>query len=183
MRAELIERARAGDADAFGQLATGEVQRLVVVARLIVRDRDLADDVVQEALVRCWRYLPSLRDAERFDAWLNRILMRAVADQAKRHRRPLEFSMQTMLVEPAVMEAVGAVDDRDQLDRGFDQLSIDHRAIVVLHQYVGLSMTEVGAVLGIPEGTAKSRYHYAMCALRAALDADARLPLREEVLA
>ena len=183
MRAELVERARDGDREAFGQLAAGEVQRLVVVARLIVRDRDLADDVVQEALVRCWRYLPGLRDVERFEGWLNRILLRAVADQAKRHRRPSEVSMHTMLVEPAVLDDVHAVHDRDQLDRGFQQLSIDHRAIVVLHQYQGLSMTEVGDLLGIPEGTAKSRYHYAMSALRAALEADDRVPVRGEVLA
>lgn len=183
MRADLIERARAGDPDAFGQLAAAEVKRLVVVARLIVRDRDLADDVVQETLVRCWRYLPSLRDIERFESWLNRIFMRAVADQAKRQRRPAEVSMDAMLVEPAVMDEVGAVNDRDQLDRGFRDLSIDHRAVVVLHQYLGMSMVEIGDLLGVPEGTAKSRYHYAMAALRAALDADSRAPVRGEVLA
>lgn len=183
MRAELVQRARDGDSEAFGRLAAGEVQRLLAVARLIVRDRDLADDVVQETLVRCWRYLPTLRDTDRFDGWLNRILMRAVADQAKRHRRSAEVSMQAMLIEPAVMDEVSAVNDREQLDRAFRHLSIDHRSVVVLHQYLGLSMIEVGAVLGIPEGTAKSRYHYAMSALRARLEADGRLRLRGEVLA
>jgi RNA polymerase sigma-70 factor, ECF subfamily len=183
MRAELVERARGGDPEAFGQLAAGEVQRLLIVARLIVRDRDLADDVVQETLVRCWRYLPTLRDIGRFEAWLDRILMRAVADQAKRYRRPSEMSMDAMVVEPAVADEVGAVDDREQLERGFRQLSIDHRSIVVLHRYLGLSMIEVADQLGIPEGTAKSRYHYAMSALRAALEADGRLPVPAEVLA
>jgi len=182
MRAELVERARDGDANAFGELAAGEVQRLLVVARLIVGDRDLADDVVQETLVRCWRYLPTLRDIDRFEGWLSRILMRAVADQSKRQRRPAEVSMEAMLIEPATMDEVSAVDDREQLDRGFRQLSIDHRSIVVLHQYLGLSMVEVGDLLGIPEGTAKSRYHYAMSALRAALEADGRVPIRGEVL-
>jgi RNA polymerase sigma-70 factor (ECF subfamily) len=183
MRAELVERARDGDADSFGQLAAGEIKRLLVLARLIVGDRDLADDVVQETLVRCWRYLPTLRDTERFEGWLNRILMRAIADQAKRHRRPSEVSMETMVVQPAIMDGVSAVDDREQLDRGFLRLSIEHRSVVVLHQFAGLSMAEVSMLLGIPEGTAKSRYHYAMSALRAALEADARLPIRGKVLA
>src|SRR4026208_2222502 len=103
MRAELVERARGGGGTAFGERAAGEVQRLLVVARLIVGDRDLADDVVQETLVRCWRYLPTRRDLERCGGGLSRILMRAGADEAKRQRRPAEVSMEAMLIEPATM--------------------------------------------------------------------------------
>ena len=182
MRLDLVEQARTGDPDAFGRLAAVEVERLLIVARLILGDRDLADDAVQETLVRCWRYLPTLRDADRFEGWLTRILMRAIADETKRRRR-LEISIETISVEPSAADALTAIADREQLDRGFAHLSIDHRAVVVLHHYVGLSIPEVAEVAGIPEGTAKSRYHYAMSALRAALDAEARLPLRGEVLA
>jgi RNA polymerase sigma-70 factor (ECF subfamily) len=182
MRSDLVEQARNGDPDAFGRLAAAEVERLLIVARLILRDRDLADDAVQEALVRCWRYLPTLRDLDRFEGWLNRILMRAITDETRRHRRP-EVSMEGIQVEPSIADAMKAVGDREQLDRGFSRLSVDHRSVLVLHHYLGLSMTEVAAFVGIPEGTAKSRYHYAMSAMRAALDAEERLPLGGEVLA
>lgn len=181
MRANLVELARTGDTDAFGRLAAGHVDRLLSVARLILRDRDLADDAVQEALVRCWRYLPTLRDLDRFEAWLNRILMRAITDETKRRRRS-ELSIDT-IEEPWTGDGLATIADRELLDRGFQALSVDHRAVVVLHHFVGLTLAEAATALGIPEGTAKSRYHYAMSALRAAIDADGRLPLRGEVLA
>jgi RNA polymerase sigma-70 factor (ECF subfamily) len=182
MRRDLVERARHGDRDAFGQLAAGEIGRLLVIARLVLRDPDLAEDAVQEALVRCWRQLPKLRDVDRFDGWLYRILMRAAADEFGRRRR-FEASVQNVVTEPRVADAAAHIADRDQLEQGFRRLSLDHRAIVVLHHYVGLALPEAAAALGIPPGTAKSRYHYAMSALRASLDADGRLAGREEVLA
>jgi RNA polymerase sigma-70 factor (ECF subfamily) len=182
MRVDLVERARTGDPEAFGLLASGEVERLLMVARLVLRDRDLADDAVQETLVRCWRYLPTLRDVDRFEGWLNRILMRAITDETKRRKR-IEVSIELVDVQPSVGDGLTTIADREQLDRGFQSLSVDHRAVVVLHHYLGLSMVELANVLTIPEGTAKSRYHYAMSALRAALEADARVPQRGEVLA
>ena len=182
MRQELIERARRGDREAFGQLAAGEVDRLHAIARLVLRDPDLADDAVQEALVRCWRQLPKLRDIERFDGWLYRILMRAAADEHGRRRRH-DGSVRTIRMEPAVGDGAGDRADRDELEGGFQHLSIDHRAVVVLHHYVGLPLPEVASALGIPPGTAKSRYHYAMKALRAALEADARVGDHGEALA
>jgi RNA polymerase sigma factor (sigma-70 family) len=179
MRQDLVERARRWDGDAFGQLAAGEVDRLHAIARLILRDPDLAEDAVQEALVRCWRQLPKLRDVERFDAWLYRILMRATADEFGRRRRH-EGMVQTIRMEPVVADSAGDLADRDELEAGFRHLSLDHRAVVVLHHYAGLPLPEVATALGIPIGTAKSRYHYAMSALRAALEADARVASREE---
>jgi RNA polymerase sigma factor (sigma-70 family) len=178
MRQDLVERARRGDREAFGQLAAGEVDRLHAIARLVLRDPDLAEDAVQEALVRCWRQLPKLRDVERFDGWLYRILMRATADEFGRRRH--EGAVQTIRMEPAVADSAGDLADRDELEGGFRHLSIDHRAVVVLHHYVGLPLPEVAAALGVPPGTAKSRYHYAMLALRAALEANARVGGRKE---
>jgi RNA polymerase sigma-70 factor (ECF subfamily) len=172
MRQELIERARLGDREAFGQLAAGEVDRLHAIARLVLRDSDLAEDAVEEALVRCWRPLPKLRDVERFDGWLYRILMRAAADEFGRRRRH-EGAVQEIRVEPAIPDSAGDLADRDELEGAFRHLSIEHRSVLVLHHYIGLPLPEVAA-LGIPPGTAKSRYHYAMSALRAALEADAR---------
>ena len=180
MRADLVERARNGDREAFGQLAAAEVDRLVAVARLILRDPDLAEDAVQEALVRCWRQLPRLRDVDRFDGWLYRILVNAAADESKRRRR-FRATVAVLHIEPAIADDVQAIVDRDQLEQGFRRLSIDHRAVVVLHHYLGLPLTEIAVGLGIPEGTAKSRYHYAMSALRAALEAEGRSVTRGEV--
>jgi RNA polymerase sigma-70 factor (ECF subfamily) len=180
MRKDLVERARGGDREAFGQLAAAEVDRLLAIARLILRDPDLAEDAVQEALVRCWRQLPRLRDVERFDGWLYRILVNAAADESKRRRRFIA-SVQTVHAEPAIGDDVQAIVDREQLERGFQRLSIDHRAVVVLHHYLGLPLTEIAVTLGIPSGTAKSRYHYAMSALRAALEAEGRVVARGEV--
>ena len=181
MRADLVERARSGDREAFGQLAAAEVDRLLAIARLILRDPDLAEDAVQEALVRCWRQLPRLRDVDRFDGWLYRILVNAAADESKRRRR-FETTVQVIRVEPAIGDDVEAIVDREQLEQGFRRLSIEHRTVVVLHHYLGLPLTEIAATLGIPSGTAKSRYHYAMSALRAALEAEGRF-VRGEVTA
>jgi RNA polymerase sigma-70 factor (ECF subfamily) len=180
MRADLIERARNGDRDAFGRLAASEVARLLVIARLILRDSSLAEDAVQEALVRCWRQLPSLRDVDRFDGWLYRILVNAVADESRRRRR-FAATLQLARVEPAVTDEVRVVAEREQLERAFRRLSVEHRAVVVLHHYLGLPLPEVATKLGIPAGTAKSRYHYAMASLRAAIEADDRLAVPGEV--
>jgi len=182
MRQDLVERAKRGDREAFGQLAAGEVDHLHAIARLVLRDPDLAEDAVQEALVRCWRQLPKLRDVERFDAWLYRILMRATANEFGRRRRH-ERAVLSIRMEPAMGDSASDLADRDQLEGGFRHLSIDHRAVVVLHHYAGLPLPEVAAALGIPPGTAKSRYHYAMAALRAALEADERVGRRGEALA
>lgn len=176
MRHDLIERARHGDRDAFGQLAAQDIDHLHAVARLILRDPHLAEDAVQEALIRCWRQLPKLRAVEAYDGWVYRILVHAAYDESHRRRR-FASNVRTVRVEPHVGDETRVVADRDELARGFEQLSLDHRAVVVLHHYVGLSLPAVAQALAIPPGTAKSRYFYAMAALRAALDADVRLAL------
>ena len=180
MRHDLVERARQGDREAFGELAAGEVDRLLVIARLVLRDPDLAEDAVQEALVRCWRQLPKLREVDRFDGWLYRILMHAAQDEVRKRRR-FEATVQNMRIEPSIADGTQIVGDREELEQGFRRLSINHRAIVVLHHYLGLPLPEAAAALGIPVGTAKSRYHFAMSSLRAALESENRLGGRREV--
>ena len=81
--------------------------------------------------------------------------------------------------EPVTDGDLGSVADRDQLERAFRRISIDHRAVVVLHHYLDLPLDEVADVLGIPSGTAHSRLHHAMRALRAALEAESRTPVQE----
>jgi RNA polymerase sigma-70 factor, ECF subfamily len=181
MRFDLVERARSGDREAFGELAAAEVDRLLVIAKLVLRDPELAEDAAQEALVRAWQQLPKLRDPGRFSGWLYRILVRAAADQLGQRRR-FEATVQSLTAEPSVGDAASGLADRDQVERAFRRLSLDHRAVVVLHQYLGLPLPEVAATLGIPRGTAQSRYHYALALLRASLDADARVSTSAGVL-
>ena len=173
-----VTRARAGDREAFDLLAAQAVDGLYRVARLVLRDADTAEDAVQATLVRCWRDLPALRDPAKFDAWLRRLLMRAITDEFRRGRRA-RAAITLLRIEPAVADSSAALVVREQLDRGFGRLTIDHRAIIVLRLYLGLSLEETAITLGIPVGTAKSRLHYATEAMRVALEADARPPSRE----
>ncbi len=173
MQAELVQRARRGDREAFGVLAGGAVDRLYAIARLILRDADLAEDATQDALVRAWRDLSTLRDVERFDAWLYRLLVRACADIG-RHRRRWRTELTVLPSELAEPDRSSELADRDQLERGLRRLNEAQRAILVLHFYLGLTPTESADVLSIPVGTAKSRLHYALGALRAAVEADER---------
>ena len=173
MRLDLVERARHGDREAFDVLMLDAIDRLYSIARLIAQDADIAEDAVQEALVRCWRDLPSLRDATRFDSWLRRLLLNSVAEEFRKRRR-FRATVKVLRLEPGVDDSSGALADRDQLQRAFRTLSVEHRTIVVLHHYLGLSTSEAASNLGIAPGTAKSRLHYANEALRATLEADAR---------
>jgi len=175
MRRDLVEAARRGDHEAFEVLATSAGDRLYAVARLVLRDTALAEDAVQEALVRAWQQLPSLRDPDRFDAWLYRLVVNACADQGRQLRR-LSLQVQTVPVDASVSDHTKAVADREQLERGFSRLKPEQRAVVVLHFYNGFSAVEIARILGIPDGTARSRLYYATEAMRAALEADARQP-------
>ena len=173
MQTELVDRARRGDREAFGVLAGGAVDRLYAIARYILRDTELAEDATQEALVRAWRDLPSLRDVERFDAWLYRLIVRACADIG-RHRRRWRTEIAVLPNEPAEPDRASDLADRDQLERGLRRLSEAQRTILVLTFYLDLSPNEAADALDIPVGTAKSRLHYAIEALRAAIAADER---------
>ena len=169
---ELVERAGRGDHDAFAVLLHGSIGRLEAVARLVLRDQDLARDAVQEAFIRAWRDLPGLRDPDRFDAWIHRLTVNACLDAARRRRRrPVEVDF--MPADPIVTPDESAVvAQRDELERGFRRLSTEHRAVLVLHYYVGLTMPDLATALDIPLGTAQSRLGRALVALRAAIGAD-----------
>jgi RNA polymerase sigma-70 factor (ECF subfamily) len=177
--AELIGRAQRGDEEAFASLAVAAGDRLHAVAHRILRDTDLAEDATQQALLTIWRDLPQLRDPARFDAWSYRLLVRACYAEGRRTRRWAPNVRLLPATEPKVSEGLSTVLDRDQLERGFRRLSIDHRAVVVLHHYLDLPLDEVADVLGVPVGTVRSRLHHAMRGLRAALEADARPATRE----
>ena len=169
MTRDLVVQARKGDHDAFAVLAGAAISRLSATASLILRDRDRASDAVQNALVRAWRDLPTLRDPERFDAWVHRLLVNACIDELRRvRRRPIEVDVDVHPNSnlPFLADDVSAIADRDQLERGFRRLVPEERAVIVLHLYLDLPLPEVAATLRIPLGTVKSRLY-----LRALVDA------------
>ena len=171
----LVERARGGDHDAFAELARATVVRLDQAARLILRDPELARDAVQEGLIRAWRDLPKLRDPDRFDAWLYRLIVNSCIDQTRRRRRrPIEVEL-TPIARAFASDMSGALADRDQVDRVLRHLDERGRAIVVLHYFLGMPLTEVAATLGIPVGTVKSRLHRALGEMRVAIAAEPTL--------
>jgi RNA polymerase sigma-70 factor, ECF subfamily len=174
---DLVEQAQRGDREAFAILARTRADVLFGIARRILRDVGLAEDAVQQALVIAWRELPRLRDPERFDAWLQRMLVNACYAEA-RQKRVWMSSVQVLPVDgPAAPDELASLADRDEVERGFRRLPPEQRAILVLHHYLGLDSNEIGEVLDIPSGTARSRLHYAHRAMRAALETDARRSL------
>jgi RNA polymerase sigma-70 factor (ECF subfamily) len=169
---ELVELAMGGDGEAFSALAAGAVRRMYAVARLILRNDAVAEDVTQEALVIAWRDLSALRDPSRFDAWLHRVLVRECYKQAHRERRRIAIEGR---VRPIVTD--GDPSQRslvnDQIERGFAQLSLEHRAVLVLHHHLGYTIREIAEALGLPAGTVKSRLSRASLAMREALTSEA----------
>ena len=176
MDRRLVEQAQRGDEDAFEALVRATGDRCVGIAYRILRDVDLAEDAVQTAYVSAWRDLRSLREPDRFEPWLHRTLTRACYEEARKSRRYAANIRAIPTESSFASDDVHAVVDRDQLDRGIRRLSVEQRAVLVFHHYLGLPLPEVAERLGIPLGTVKSRMHHAKRALRAGLEADARTP-------
>jgi RNA polymerase sigma factor (sigma-70 family) len=174
MDRELVVLAREGDHDAFARLVASSIGRLNAIARLILRDYGLAEDSVQDAFVDAWRSLPGLRDPDRFDAWMTRLLVRSCQDTRRRaRRRAVELPLLANDdLDIADHQAAFAV--TDQLERGLRDLTVDQRTVIVLSFYLDLPIAEAASVLGVPAGTMKSRLHRALTALRATVDADDR---------
>ena len=174
MQRTLVDQARQGDDEAFGALARMVGDRCLAIAFRILRDVDLADEAVQAALVTAWHDLPVLREPDRFEPWLHRIVTRQCYALAKQRRR---WSADIRLL-PRPGEGPSSdfltVEDRDQLDRAFRRLPIEQRAVLVYHHYLGLPLIEVAERVGVPLGTVKSRMHHAIAAMRASVEADAR---------
>ena len=183
MDRDLVERARKGDREAFAVLVHQVSDGLYAVAWRILRDSTLAEDALQNALVLAWRRLPKLRDPDRFEAWIHRILVHACYDESER-TRAWRRSVTVLPIElPSPSDGPSTVADRDELERAFRHVSIEQRAVFVLHHYLGLPLVEVAELLGVPAGTARSRLHYATLALRDALVAAAAPIAREGRLA
>lgn len=170
----VLKRAAGGDRDAFATLAAPRLPAMFGTALLILRDRGYAEDAVQEALVRAWRDLRSVRDPQRFDAWLRRLLVNACRDESRRGRRH-EANIRLLPDHDRPTEdSSRELEDRDAIGRGLRRLSIEHRAVLVHQYYLDLAIAEVADALDIPVGTAKSRLHHARNALREAVDLDSK---------
>jgi len=175
MQRDLVVRAQAGDHDAFTALVASSINRLYAAARLILRRDDLAEDAVQEALVKSWTGIGGLRDPDRFDAWLRRLLIHASYRVAKRERiRQIVEVPSILLDQPVIQDRQATFALRDQLDRGFRRMPPDQRAVLVVHYYLDLPDADAADALGIPVGTLKSRLNRAKSALKAALEANDR---------
>src|SRR6188474_873295 len=176
---DLVAAAIGGDQAAFMDLVRPRSNRLFATAQRILRDIDRAEDALQDALVIAWRDLRGLRDPDRFDAWLQRLLINVCIAQATRERRRTA-NLRVLPVEgPAGPDELLSVAERDLLERGFRRLPPEQRAILAMHHYLGYAPSEIAETLGIPAGTARSRLHHAHRAMRAALEADARTTVKE----
>lgn len=178
MERSLVERAQRGDREAFTSLAFELSDRLFAVAHRILRDFDSAGDALQVTLLRIWRDLPSLRDPGHIEAWAYRVLVRACHDQLRSQRRQAP-ALHLLAADGAEPDPALSVADREQLDRAFQRLPAEQRAAIVLQYYRDLTLPEIAEILQVPVGTVRSRLHYAKRALRSAIEADARPPVRK----
>jgi len=166
--------------EAYSALTSGRVDRLFSMARLIVGNDDRAADAVQDALLNAWLDLRALRDPDRFDAWLHRVLVRVCYAAAKRQRTRTVVEIKLATIgEPSTGDSQAATAINDQLDRAFARLSPEHRTVIVLVHYIGMSLAEAADSIGVPLGTVQSRLSRATQAMRGALEADDRLMTAE----
>lgn len=176
MDRELLLRARAGDREAFELIVVAKGEQLFRTALAILGSEADARDATQEAFVHSWQRLSDLRDIDRFDAWLGRILVNECRMTIRRRGRVREVALDAP--DRAVVRAPTADPTSDAADLGFDEaferLSVDQRTILVLHHTHGYPVREIAAWLGIPAGTVKWRLHRARHALRRELEEERR---------
>jgi RNA polymerase sigma-70 factor (ECF subfamily) len=159
---------------AFERFTQGRLERAYRLAGLVLRDPSEAEDAVHDAAVQAWLHWGELRDPERIDAWFDRILVNGC--RARMRRRSIRPTVFTDPPEAPDRDAFAGVHDRDVLHRALAKLDADHRIVVVLRYVEDLAPAEIAARTGDREGTVKSRLHYALRELRAALAAAERAP-------
>lgn len=169
-KADLVERARAGDHDAFAILARSGFGRMYGAAKLILRDQYIAEDAVQEALLVAWRHVATIRDPDAWDVWMYRLTVRVCYRLARARGTREVRELHVNLDRPApVSDFTGVVADRDRIMAALTDLPLEQRAVIVLHFYLDLTMVQTAAVLDLPVGTAKSRLHRGLESLRTSL--------------
>lgn len=172
----LIERSAAGDREAFDALIRPRLGAMFHTALGILRHEADARDVVQEACLGAWRALCRLKDPERFDAWLTRILVNGCRDRLRARSRTRVSEIHFAIAgdgtsQPPTQASMAAeVDESRAIRRAFERLRPDQRVLLALHHADGRPIQEIARVLDLPEGTVKWRLHAARQALAAALE-------------
>jgi RNA polymerase sigma-70 factor, ECF subfamily len=177
----LVERSQRGDETAFEGLIEPKIRSMLRLALAIVGDETDARDAVQEACVHAWRELPRLREPDRFEAWLGRILTNScrMSLRGRRRRRLREVAVGLFdddrgasILERPVEGPSENIEDLDMLSRAFDRLDPDLRIGLALHHLEGRSLAEVADLTGVSLATAKWRIHLGRNALGRALAAE-----------
>lgn len=174
MDQDLVVRVQNGDQRAFEALVIADHPRLYRAAYGILRDPQSAEDASQQALLDIWRDLRRLRDPGKYEGWSYRLLVRVCYAEAKQRTKWQIDTHDYINDEPRAVDAYAGVADRDQLERGFQRLSMDHRVVLTLRFLLGMSPDQVAETLKLPRSTVYSRLQAAVQAMRAALESDGR---------
>ncbi|MCH2173326.1 sigma-70 family RNA polymerase sigma factor [Myxococcota bacterium] len=180
--AEIIDRARQGDHAAFGLLVARHQDRVYRLAKRVLRDEELARDVVQDSFLKAYRSLERFEGRSSFYTWLYRLVMNRCIDYKRRDRTPSQVELEE---GRALDLAAGAVEGsgpeggalgevyrgelRSKVAVAIEALPEDSRQTFELREIDGLSYAEIARIQGIPKGTVMSRLHYARRRLREAL--------------
>jgi RNA polymerase sigma-70 factor (ECF subfamily) len=167
--AGLVELAALGDREAFGRLVEPHLAVALGAARLITGNESDAADAVQDALLASWQSLDGLRNPELFAAWFRKIVIRS-STRCVRRRHLVEIDLEA----PGAADSVEREFDLRQLARAFARLDPKDRVLLTLHHYWQMPVAETAQLLGLPEGTVRSRVHHALRRLRAGFEAEER---------
>lgn len=176
MQRDLVLRSMEGDRAAFTELGRLWIDRIYAAARLILVDQHRAEDATQEALLLAWRDLKGLRDPDRFEPWMRRILVNACYREARKDQSWRRAQTRLEPVRSTEPDPAEWTADRDVVERAMRGLDPEQRALVVLHYYLRLPVAETALTLGIPVGTVKSRLSRTTSRMRSNFEADARRP-------
>lgn len=172
---EIVIAAPRGDRDAFAALVEMESMTAYRLAYGILNRHTDAEDAAQDAFIRAWRDLPTLRDPGRWSAWFRRLVVRSALDRATRSRRSPVLRLDPVVeggFDAPEPDAIERIIGQDELLRALADLSRDDRAVIALRFAADLEVPDVATALGIPLGTAKSRLHRALARLRVRLESD-----------
>ncbi len=178
----LVARALQGDCAAFGEIACRHSASMLRTACMIVGDRDIAEDVVQDALIQAWLHLPDLRESGALRPWLMRIVVNQCINFKRRVARSAAFVRQALSEQESDLLARAADDHKGRIERDWDlaraieSLPMKQRVAIVLHYYNGMTLPEMAQSLQISENTLKKRIQAALANLRQVLRMDGDEP-------
>jgi RNA polymerase sigma-70 factor, ECF subfamily len=175
---ELVRRAQGGELAAFELLIRQRLDRLFRTACGILGDPSEAEDATQDACIAAWQKLPTLREPDRLDAWLGRIVVNACRMRLRDRRRVREITLDDdrskspMRDVPDPSQMAARAEQVDEVGRALDHVSVDDRALLILHHVHHERVETIAATLGVPAGTVKWRLSRARQAVQRALEAD-----------